>query len=239
MKNSTNIRAAMMAVAAFVIAAQTGNAQQFYPATLEAESVSTNQSGNLVYQEFKTKDLITTCANEQGITDLTGLSLVYDAKADALEVVSGTNDTLVCTSLTFADVVPLSNTNGTFLQRFAWVYWETNQTANGSLVAEEQISTTPTATFSMQGELQVAVPGNGTNPPTIYVGDLRVGNPESHHKGGGHESQGGETNWNGYCSETNTWSWGTNSYCSGTNSASYHTNAPNAFGNQSGHKSKH
>jgi hypothetical protein len=160
---------------------QSGSAQQFYPASLEASTASTNPAGNLVYQELKNKDLITTCAIGQGLTNLAGLSLVYDANADALEVVSGTNDTLVCTPLTFATVVPLSNTNGTVLQRFAWVYWEGSEAASGSLTATEQIipaTTNQPAKFCLQGQLQFAVPASGTNPAVIYEGTVSASTPE-------------------------------------------------------------
>jgi len=161
---------------------QSGNAQQFSPASFEASTVSTNPAGNLVYQELNAKELITNSASAQGLTNLAGLSLVYDVNADALEVVSGTNDTLVSTPITFASVVPLSNTNGTVLQRFAWVSWAGSETASGSLIATEQIipaTTNKPARFSLEGQLQFAVPASGTNPAVIYEGSISASTPEA------------------------------------------------------------
>jgi len=160
-----------------------GNAPGFYNASLQAVSISTNQSGNLVYRNFGNQNLIQAGATAQGITNLAGLKLVYDQVADALEVVSGTNDTLVSTPLTFATGVFLSNTNGTQIQRFAGVYWGTNLTADGSLVAGEEIvpaTTTQPAKFGLQGQLQFVVPASGTNAPVIYVGNVSVGNHNGH-----------------------------------------------------------
>jgi len=197
MKKSKIILLAVAVAGSQLLGIHSSSAQQFYPASISAESATTNPAGNLVYHELSTKDFIQTSANEQGITNLTGLSLVFDAKADALEVVSGTNDTLVFTTLTFADILPLSNTNGTSLQRFASVYWGASQTPNGTLVANEQIvpaTATQPARFSLQGQIQIAVPAIGTNAPTIIVGNISAETPEVHTVRGPHITELNETN---------------------------------------------
>jgi hypothetical protein len=158
---------------------QSGRAQQIYfPAELDAASVSPNAAGKLIYQALGNHELIRAAASAAGITNLASLALVYNQKADTLEVVNGTNDTLVSTPLTFATQVYLSNTNATEIQRLAWVYWGTNQAASGTLLAgEENLAaitnmTVKPAYFSLQGQLQFAVPASGTNAAVIYAGNV-------------------------------------------------------------------
>src|SRR6266478_1113078 len=86
---------------------QSGRAQELFRAALSAVCISTNQEGGLVYHSFSNRNLIRDCAMEQGLTNLMGLRLVFDVGNNALEVVSGTNQTLVCTALTFQDSVSL------------------------------------------------------------------------------------------------------------------------------------
>jgi hypothetical protein len=178
--NKTNLlMVALAAVGMQLISTPSGQAQEFDPAFVSAVSISTNQTG-LVYHELDNRDLIRHCAHEQGLTNLTGLHVVYDRTADAVEVVHGTNNTLICTPLAFSKVTSLSNTNGTKVQRFAWVSWEASTVANGTLVANERIipaTTNHPAFFNLHGQLQFNVPANGTNPPTIYIGNINAGSP--------------------------------------------------------------
>jgi len=178
MKKSTLIIMAVAALAAQLIGIQPLGAQQFFKASVHAEGVSTNHAGQFTHHELRNHDLIRQCAMEKGLTNLTGLSLVYNRTADAVQVVSGTNHTLVCTPLTFANGTWLMNSNGTKVQRLAWVYWETNMTANGTLLATERYAYGPTnqlVFFSLQGQLQFAVPADGTNGPVIYGGSIAAG----------------------------------------------------------------
>ena len=160
-----------------LISAPASSAADVFPVKVDAVSVSTNQDGNLAYHFLNDWTLIQDVAGEQGITNLAGLSLVYDLQADAIEVVSGTNDTVVATPLTFAGGVSLNNTNDTKVQRLAFVYWETNQVASGTLVAGESIEhgdTNQITCFNLAGQLQFALPDQGTNGPTIYWGSIRA-----------------------------------------------------------------
>jgi hypothetical protein len=119
MKKTKIIVMAVATVVSQLAGVQSGSAQEFYKAFVNAVSISTNQEGNLIYHEFNNWNIISTVADEQGITNLTGLSLVYDRTADALEVVSGTNDIPVSTVLTFSGGVSLSNTNEIKIERLA------------------------------------------------------------------------------------------------------------------------
>lgn len=173
------------------------SAQELYPAFVSAVRISTNTMGNLTYQGFGNRDIIRNCAAEAGLTNSMGLSLVYDRMADKLEVVSGTNHTVVCTPLTFNGGVSLSNTNDTRIERVTFAYWENSTVANGTLSATERLAhdTNGITFFSLQGQLQFGVPANGTNAPAIYRGNLAAGSDlfdEDDQDRGGHGDHGGQ-----------------------------------------------
>lgn len=177
MKYTKLLSIGMAAVAMQLAGALTSRAQELYPAFVSAVSISTNSSG-LSYHFFGNRDIIRGCASSMGITNLEGLSLVYDRTADALDVVSGTNKTVICTPAVFSGGTSLSNTNGTTTQRLTFVYWEGATVANGTLAAGEHTYTATNGTtfFKLKGQLQFSVAGGGTNGPTIYLGSLVAGN---------------------------------------------------------------
>jgi hypothetical protein len=79
--------------------------------------------------------------------------------------------------VTYSGGASLSNTNGTKTERLTFVYWENNTVANGTLSATERMFTFTNGTsfFRLDGQLQFALPGNGTNGPAIYRGSLVAG----------------------------------------------------------------
>jgi hypothetical protein len=166
---------------------------QDYRAFVRAISIATNANGGLVYHSYGNGQIIRECAHENGITNLTGLSLVYNRTADALQVVSGTNHTVVCTPLTFAGGTWLSNSNHTKVERLAGVYVESSSTASGTLAATERLAYTSSNTvsfFSLSGQLQYT--GSGTNGPVIYKGSIfaRSGFGDREDEEEGSESRG-------------------------------------------------
>ena len=177
MKN-TKLFIAAAAIVAQLAAVSTTSAQDV-SAFVTGVAISTNSDGNLTYRPFGNETLIQDCADEMGVTNLTGLHLVYDVSSNALDVVSGTNDTLVCTSLSFSGGVSLSNTNGTRSESQFWVYWGTEALPSGTLTASELLLTNgpsaKAASFYLSGELQFALPGGGTNSATIYQASLTAG----------------------------------------------------------------
>jgi hypothetical protein len=175
-----NSKCLAVAVAAFgsqLIGASTSSAQDLYQVNLNAVGISTNLDGKLVYQQLDNRDLIRETASAQGITNLTGLSLVYDVEGSDVEVVSGTNNTVIGTPLTFSGGVSLTNTNDTKGQLLEYVYWNTDTAASGTLAAGETIrygSTNQITDYTLQGQLQFALSDNGTNGPAIYLGNINV-----------------------------------------------------------------
>ena len=173
---SKYLAASLAMLGAQLVSAPVSSAANLFPVTVNAVSVSTNQNGNLAYHSFNNWTIIHATAAEQGLTNLTGLAVVYNLDADNLQVVSGTNKTVLDTPLTFGGGVSLNNTNTTKVQRLTNVYWQTNQTSVGTMVAGESIhygTNNLITSFSLAGQLQFALPGSGTNSPTIYYGFIR------------------------------------------------------------------
>ncbi len=173
-----NCLAAILATLSMqLVTAPVSSATNLFPVTVNAVGVSTNQDGNLAYSKFNNWTIIHAAAASQGITNLTGISLVYNLQADDIEVVSGTNNTVLGTPLSFDGGVSLGNTNATKVQRLANVYWQTNQTAGGTLLAGESIrygATNQVISLNFAGQLQWAAPGSGTNGTTIYYGLIQT-----------------------------------------------------------------
>lgn len=159
-------------------AAQTNT--NLFRANVLVTCVSTNASGNFVYDHNNTFDFIQDCAAETGVTNLTALSLVYNRSNSTLEVVSGTNQTLVCTPLTFSGGLSITNTNNTLVELQTFVFVETNTVASGVLSATEHLSygtSNQLTSFSLIGRLNYTEPAVGTNPPALCRGVLIVGTP--------------------------------------------------------------
>jgi hypothetical protein len=174
---SNCLATALAALGAQLIGAPVSSAANLYPVTVNAVGITTNQDGNLSYRPFNNWTLIHSAAAAQGITNLTGISVVYNLQADNIQVVSGTNYTVLDTPLYFDGGVSLSNTNNTKVQRLTNVYWETNQTASGTMIAGESIrygATNQITGFSLAGQLQFALPGDGSNSPAIYYGQIQT-----------------------------------------------------------------
>jgi hypothetical protein len=178
MKKSKVIVGTIMLVAAQSAMISSSTAQELYRASVNAVCVSTNSSGGLSYTGFGNRQIIAQCAAEQGITNKMGLRLVYDRAADALEVVQGTNNTVVCTPITFSGGVSVSKTNQTVTERLTFVFLENDKEADGTLRAREHFSfnsSNQITGFSLTGQLQFAQAANGTNAAMVYSGSLSAG----------------------------------------------------------------
>lgn len=151
---------------------------QLYRASVHAVCVSTNSSGGLSYSGYGNRQIITQCAQEQGVTNLMSLRLVYDRTNDALEVVQGTNNTVICTPMTFSGGVSVSKTNQMVTERLAFVFLGKDTQADGTLRAREQLSlnsSNQVVHFFLSGQLQFASAANGTNAAMVCSGSLNAG----------------------------------------------------------------
>jgi hypothetical protein len=187
-----------------LIAVPCTRAQEVFNAFFSVTCISTNSSGNLVYQHFGNTNLISQCAADEGLTNLSQLSLVFNPAAEALQVVTSTNNPeittqlpivgtdqfVVCTPLTFMNLVSLTGTNTNKIELLASVFVETNTVASGTLAATECFgpSSNSLTSFTLAGRIQYAVTASGTNAPAIYRGVLLVPGPNQQEEG----EQGGE-----------------------------------------------
>ena len=172
-------RCGIKVMVAQCVAISTARAQ-LYRARVNTVCVKTNSSGGLSYTEYGTRQIIDQCAQAQGITNETGLRLVFDRTAGALEVVRGTNNTVVCTPITFSGGVSLSKTNLTKTEWLTFVFLENNTQANGTLRATEHLSLNSSnqiTHFSLTGQQQFAEAAKGTNAAMVCSGSLSAGSP--------------------------------------------------------------
>jgi len=160
------------------------DAQELFRAEVETTAVVTNSSGGFSYRHYGNRQILRAAADAAGLTNLFGLRLVYNQTADDLEVVMGTNNAVIATPLTFNDGTSLSKTNGTVVERLAWVFLGTNGTAAGTLRATEHFhfgASNEITHFALVGRLQFAKPADGTNAPAIYSGTISAVSPVHHH----------------------------------------------------------
>jgi hypothetical protein len=200
---------AACAVAAALMAAQRGAAQttntnvltstssNLYPATVTAMCIMTNTNGTIVYTQFGNSNLIAECAADAGLTNtnLSSLMLVYNRSNSSLEVVTRSNQTVVCTPLTFSGGVSITNTNNTKVEFQRFVFSETNNTASGVLSGTETLTwgqSNQLTSFSLRGLLDYAEAADGTNGAAIYRGVLTVGSAAGNTGGGGTGTGGDE-----------------------------------------------
>src|SRR6185295_1447620 len=80
---------------------QSTNTNDLVRVSVKSVCSSTNQSGGFTNEFLGNQHLIEECAAEMGVTNFTGLSLVYNRTNPSLQVVSGTNRTFLCTALSF------------------------------------------------------------------------------------------------------------------------------------------
>lgn len=180
MRTSNILILAGVAFAAQCLIVSSSVAQELYHVVVSTVSVETNASGGLSYEGFGNREIIRQVASDLGITNRTGMRLVYNRTADAVEVVRGTNNTVLATPMTFGGGVSLSKTNDRVRERLSFVFVNQNQQANGSLRATEHYvfgTSNQVTHFNLEGRLQFAVAANGTNAATIYSGNISAGTP--------------------------------------------------------------
>jgi len=188
--NKQKILGVAAALSSLCIGLSPAMAQDLFQAEINTRSVVTNDSGGLSYGHYGNKQIIAEAATAAGLTNLSELRLVYNKTADDVEVVMGTNNTVISMPLTFSGGVSLSKTNGMVVERLAWVFLGTNTAAAGTLRATEfsHFDTNSVLThFSLIGQLQFAGAAEGTNGATVYSGNISAGPFEHLGRGEGDE----------------------------------------------------
>jgi hypothetical protein len=164
----------MAAAAAFlqVAAVQDVAAQDIVPVNIHTLR-ATESGGKLYYNKFGNKEYIARCAADNGITNTSGLHLVYVRSANAIVVTDGTN--AICAPLTFVNAVEISNTNKVqAVERMVYVFPEGASIATGTMAVTEhhQIIGETNRLVSMVGQIQYWVDNDGTNGTAIYRGTV-------------------------------------------------------------------
>jgi len=183
MKTCKSISTAILAALSLSLpfaTVQTCDAQtnaNVFPARINLVCVSTNENGNLTYERVTTSNFVAECATDMGVTNFTGLSLVFNRSNSSLDVINRTNSAVLCTPLSFDGGSSLTNTNNTRVELLTYVFFDTNTVASGSLAATERLtygSSNQLTSFGLRGVLSYSYT-EGTNSPTICRGTLLVG----------------------------------------------------------------
>jgi plastocyanin len=145
--------------------------------TFSGTSRTTNALGGSVVVSLKTKDLIEDCAEENS-RDPLSLNLVYDLQDDAIRAVNRTNGVAVCTVATFSGGVTVRTADGKRRDRQAFVYWEDDMEASGSMVGTENVTrgmSGELTKYSFRGSLQVGFESYNGEPPKVFQGTFSIG----------------------------------------------------------------
>src|ERR1041385_5218430 len=111
------IKKALPSLLAFAVLAFARNGQaqtNLLPVTFNAICTSSNSTG-LLQERLTNTNLIDNCAFEHTLTNLDNLKLVFNPTNFSVQVV-GTNNAVLCTSLTFSDGLTFTNTSTNITQ---------------------------------------------------------------------------------------------------------------------------
>jgi plastocyanin len=154
-----------------------GTPQTAYLVNLTGQLLSTNATGSIAVTSMNNKGFIIDCANEKGLNPTT-LALVYDTQADAIEVVSRSDGSLVCTVATFVGGVALGTSDGKRRERQGLVFWEDYDGPKGSMAGTE-LSKRDTSgnvvTFSFRGSIQIGIEAHDGEATRILKANFVTG----------------------------------------------------------------
>jgi hypothetical protein len=188
MKNCKSVSTAILTALSLGLpfaAVQTSDAQtntNLFPARISLVCITTNQNGELEYDRVKTAEFLEESATDLGITNITGLTLVFNRSNSSLDVINRTNLAVLSTPLSFEGGISLTNSNHTRVELETYVFFGTNTVASGSLSATERLTygtSNQLTSFGLRGQLSYSYT-DGTNSPTICRGTLLVGSAITH-----------------------------------------------------------
>src|ERR1043166_3534728 len=126
---------------ALIILVQSSFAQagsNLYKVFFAADGVTTNDFGRMGEIFTGKRDLVRQCATNNGVTDLSTLTLVYDRDTDALEVVDRRTGDLICTPMSFSGGASVQNSHVTSRERLAFIFLEDSGEAAGTISGTER-----------------------------------------------------------------------------------------------------
>ncbi len=153
-----------------------------YSVLISGQCVQTNSNGQLSETCYGSRQIISRCAAEHGVTNLADLRLVYDQDQDSIRVVTVTNAVALCEVISFEGGESLSNSNGTSTVRLAFVFLPGDNTARGTITGRETIRTAKarrgwhkSGGFNFSGQFQFGSPATATEGAKICSGFLSTG----------------------------------------------------------------
>ncbi len=144
-----------------------------YKVNVSAICISTNDNGQLRSKPFTARDIIRDCADGQGITNLTGLTLVYNRDVDTVQVVNRTNGAVVCDFMAFDNGVAVANAAGTVRERVAFAYLQDQHNADGTIRGTERYvfdEHGAVIAFHFNGKLHIGTPATDSSRAKVYSG---------------------------------------------------------------------
>jgi hypothetical protein len=155
------------------ILAQSNNTTDLLGVALREVCTTTNENGSLTNQVFDNARLIQQCAAEVGVTNLGDLSLVYNRTNPALQILSGTNQSILCTAMSFAPRMSMTNNHNTKIEVLSFIFLGTNTMSSGTVCTVETSAAqtnTPFPSLNLIGRFQYSIDANGTNRAAICHG---------------------------------------------------------------------
>ena len=137
----------------------TASAQQRFRLTFQAVCRVNDSSGRVTTARLSSRDLIQRCAAGAGITNSRSLELVYNLGAffngDSIEVVN-TNGNLICQPFRLLFGSGVTNSDGTLIERLAFVYNDQQSDPVGSATITERTTAGRggSTRFVLQGKIQ-------------------------------------------------------------------------------------
>jgi hypothetical protein len=193
---------ALLAFALLSFAQKSQAQTNLFPATFNEICTSTNTNG-LVKEIVRGINLIDDCAAEAGISNLDGLTLVFNPTNFSVQVIN-TNGSNICTSLAFQGGTTFTNistnithsasntTTQVVFQRDVLV--ETNLTSSGLISGIASWKGTNMSSFNLNALLLYTEPATGTNSTEICRAVLKVGGGQVVGGGQGGDQDGDEGN---------------------------------------------
>ncbi|MGN6556016.1 MAG: hypothetical protein ACTHLW_20095 [Verrucomicrobiota bacterium] len=161
-----------------------GLAQSYWRVAYQGTATSRDDSNKLRTETVTENSFIQHCATNAGVTDLSNLALVlhFDANevGDALEVINTSDPNLFrCEVFKFAFPESYTNSAGTVMKRFAYLYNSESDHSRGSVIIDRRVSVTrrgvtnaPTLDGKMQFWLGTWDANTNDPSPTVCSGTL-------------------------------------------------------------------
>jgi hypothetical protein len=174
------VKVLTLVLASLGISGRLAMAQTEYPFTFKATCYQTNAQGKIVSSPISDHTILRDLANAVGVTDLSGLAMVYhekgNAMGDTIDIINPTNGAVLNTVFGFYfgeayGRIPLTSTNGA--RRLDYVYTSQNTRSLGTALITKNI--TKDGRTMIQGQMRYLVTPTATNTLQVCNGTFICG----------------------------------------------------------------